>query len=73
MANRHLARSIVLQTLYEWDFGGKKEEAESILSRDMAEFAPGVSSDSFLKNLLSGVVSKQSCTRVANRKNKCHG
>lgn len=59
MANRHLARSIVLQTLYEWDFGGKKEEAGTILSRDMAEFAPGVSNDNFLKNLLSGVVGKQ--------------
>lgn len=59
MANRHLARSIVLQTLYEWDFGGKKEEAENILHRDMAEFAPGVSNDNFLKNLLSGVVGKQ--------------
>ena len=28
MANRHLARSTVLQTLYEWDFGGKKIETE---------------------------------------------
>jgi len=59
MANRHLARSIVLQTLYEWDFGDKKISPEDILKRDMVEFAPGISSDSFMNNLLKGVVGKQ--------------
>lgn len=59
MANRHLARTIVLQTLYEWDFGAKKEAPENILDRDMAEFAPGVQDNYFIKTLLSGVVSKQ--------------
>src|SRR3989338_1243181 len=59
MANRHLARSTVLQTLYEWDFGDKKEDPEIILSRNTAEFAGGgVVHDPFMKNLLAGVVSK---------------
>ena len=59
MANRHLARSTVLQTLYEWDFSGQKLSPDEILRRDVSEFAPGVKSDGFMKNLLEGVISKQ--------------
>ncbi len=58
MANRHLARSTVLQTLYEWDFAGKKDDHREILLRNVEEFAPGAKDDHFMKNLLEGVVSK---------------
>lgn len=58
MANRHLARSIVLQTLYEWDFSGEKLSSQEILERDLSEFAPGATFDSFTKNLLKGVIDK---------------
>ncbi len=59
MANRHLARSTVLQTLYEWDFSGGKIEPEKILKRDALEFAPGAQCEHFMKSLLSGVISKR--------------
>ncbi|MEK7642626.1 MAG: transcription antitermination factor NusB [Patescibacteria group bacterium] len=59
MANRHLARSIVLQTLYEWDFGDLKEDSETILARNIEEYAPGAKDDRFMKNLMAGVVSKK--------------
>ena len=59
MANRHLGRSTVLQTLYEWDFGDKKIEPEKILERDASEFAVGVADNNFMKTLLKGVISKQ--------------
>ena len=59
MANRHLARSTVLQTLYVWDFGGMKDNPEAGLARNMAEYAPGNKDDSFMKTLLNGVISKQ--------------
>jgi len=59
MANRHLARSTVLQTLYEWDFGNKKIPAEEILRRDSSEFAPGSSEEVFMNTLLNGVIEKQ--------------
>lgn len=59
MANRHLARSTVLQTLYEWDFGGKKTDIEEIFSRNALEFAPGASDKAFMQSLLNGVVSKE--------------
>lgn len=59
MANRHLARSTVLQALYEWDFSGQKINPDEILKRDAAEFAPGAEHDHFMKNLLDGVIEKQ--------------
>ena len=59
MANRHLARSTVLQTLYEWDFGDQKIAPEKILERDVTEFANGTADVHFMQSLLKGVVSKQ--------------
>lgn len=59
MANRHLARSTVLQTLYEWDFSGQKIKPEEALRRDASEFAAGAQCEGFMKNLLEGVISKQ--------------
>lgn len=59
MSNRHLARSTVLQTLYEWDFSGRKIDAENVLKRDASEFAPGAETDHFMKELLKGVIEKQ--------------
>ena len=39
MANRHLSRSIVLQTIFEWDFGGQKDaEISGILDQNIKEF-----------------------------------
>ncbi|MBI1999395.1 MAG: transcription antitermination factor NusB [Parcubacteria group bacterium] len=61
MANRHLARSIVLQTLFEWDFRHKPPtEAQEILKRNVAEFAPGVGDSSFMEGLLKSILKKQS-------------
>ena len=60
MANRHLARSIVLQTLYEWDF--RKLPASviaDILKRNINEFAPGLTDSDFLHNLLESILSKK--------------
>lgn len=63
MANRHLSRSIVMQTLYEWDFRGGKMtdlEIEHTLARNAEEFAPGVHDISFMRKLLLGVLAKRS-------------
>lgn len=60
MANRHLARSVVMQTLFEWDFAKRsREEAFDILKRNKDEFAPGVSDASFTDGLLETVIEKQ--------------
>lgn len=60
MANRHLSRSIVLQTLFEWDFNSLSENtAEEILNRNVEEFAPGMGDFSFVKNLVDGILKKK--------------
>lgn len=60
MANRHLSRSIVLQSLFERDFNSKNtEEAMVIFNRDVLEFAPGMGDFSFMEGLIKGVLEKQ--------------
>lgn len=57
MAKRHLCRTIAMQNLYEWDFLGQKENSlEKILERNISEFSLGLSDDSFIKELVWGVV-----------------
>ena len=59
MASRHLARSIAMQTLYEWDFGGRElPAADDILEKNMAEFGPGLEDAMFPRSLVHGVVEK---------------
>lgn len=55
MASRHLSRSIVLQSLYEWDFYGKKPELKSIVERDIKDFGPGLEDVTFIWQLIDGV------------------
>ncbi len=60
MANRHLARSVVLQTLFEWDTTGANEkDAATILARNVAEFGGDDVDQSFMDNLLKGVLAKK--------------
>ena len=57
MANRHLSRSIALQTLYEWDFNeGKNKNVAELLERNTEEFGPGIENDLFVKELINGVL-----------------
>ena len=57
MANRHLSRSIVLQSLFEWDFSSKNlNEAHEIFLRNIEEFAPGAGDMPFMENLMNGVL-----------------
>jgi len=59
MASRHLSRSIVMQSLYEWDFSGKKSGIlEKIVEKNIKEFGPGLQDKDFIWQLLKGVVSK---------------
>src|SRR3989344_1202246 len=60
MANRHLARSVVLQTLFEWDTThASTVEAEKILARNVAEFGGEGADQSFMAQLLAGVLAKK--------------
>ena len=43
MASRHLARSVAMQSLFEWDFQGKeKKKLPEIVERNKKEFGPGI-------------------------------
>ena len=58
MASRHLARSIAMQSLFEWDFNGKdlKELAE-VIDRNKKEFGPGLDEEyEFIDRLVKGAV-----------------
>ncbi len=61
MANRHLSRSIVLQSLFEWDFcgDGAVHEIPDVLKRNAVEFAPGMSDVEFMQELLESVIAKK--------------
>src|SRR3990167_1153124 len=57
MANRHLSRSIVVQSLYEWDFYGCREEKlNEIVERNIKEFAPGIEDTDFIWMLVKGIL-----------------
>ena len=59
MASRHLSRSIAMQSLYEWDFSGKKpDQLEKIVERNIQEFGPGLEDKTFVWQLIEGVVSR---------------
>lgn len=60
MANRHLARSVVLQTLFEWDTTHAPDaEAPVMLARNVEEFGGGDTDVPFMESLLQGVLAKR--------------
>jgi len=60
MANRHLSRSIALQSLFEWDFKGQAESAlKAVTKYNINQFAPGIDDTDFIFNLILGVQKNQ--------------
>lgn len=60
MANRHLARSVVLQTLFEWDTSSLSiEDATAALQRNVEEFGGDDTDLPFMETLLAGVLAKR--------------
>jgi N utilization substance protein B len=55
MATRHLIRTVILQTLYEWDFYQQEKDITNILERNLAEFAPGIDEPEFAWRILQGI------------------
>lgn len=57
MANRHLSRSVALQSLFEWDFRGQKAGyLQEVTRHNIAEFAPGMDDTDFIFDLVMGVL-----------------
>lgn len=55
MANRHLSRTVAMQSLYEWDFNGKKQNLKTLVAHNIKSQAPGLSEDKFVFDLALGV------------------
>ncbi len=58
MSNRHLARTIAMQSLFEWDFLGRpaKEPLNDLVVYNHLEFAPEFEDGGFITDLVEGVV-----------------
>jgi len=60
MAHRHLARSLVMQSLFAFDYNPDSiKEALDVLRYNATEFAPGMSDTKFIEELLGGILKKR--------------
>ncbi len=57
MSNRHLSRTIALQSLYQWDFQEQPmEKITQIIEFNRKEFAPKFDDEGFVNKLVNGVL-----------------
>ncbi|MCX6781052.1 MAG: transcription antitermination protein NusB [Candidatus Magasanikbacteria bacterium] len=60
MSNRHLLRSIAMQSLFQWDFMGCPSAIlPALIDQNIAEFAPGMKDEGFVLELVDGVLKHQ--------------
>jgi transcription antitermination protein NusB len=48
-----------MQSLYEWDFNGRKGDLQEITKRNIKNFAPGLDDPGFIFDLIQGVQKNQ--------------
>jgi transcription antitermination protein NusB len=58
MSNRHLARTLVLQSLFQWDFNQRQENPHKLLDFNRQEFAQDLEDQGFSGELLNNVLDK---------------
>ena len=57
MSNRHLARTIAMQSLYEWDFNKLKDsQLIELVEKNLKEFAPDFNDNGFTGRIVKGVM-----------------
>ncbi|OGZ56707.1 MAG: transcription antitermination factor NusB [Candidatus Ryanbacteria bacterium RIFCSPLOWO2_12_FULL_47_9c] len=60
MASRHLARSMAMQALYEWDFNNVDDtKIDEIITRVIDEFGPGFDDKNFVYDIVHKVLEKR--------------
>ncbi len=59
MANRHLARTVAMQSLFEWDFNGKQGDLNTITKNNLQQFAQHLDDTEFVFALVNGVAENQ--------------
>ena len=45
-----------MQSLYEWDFSGKRRDLEKIVEKNIREFGPGLEDTSLVWQIITGVI-----------------
>lgn len=55
MSTRHLARTVVLQTLFQWDFLAKDGSLAALVQQNLHELAPGIEDEGFAERLSQGL------------------
>jgi len=56
MSNRHLSRTIAMQTLYEWDFNHRSQKLDKLITDNIGQYAQGLEDTEFIIRLVKGVV-----------------
>ena len=60
MSNRHLSRTLAMQSLYQWDFSGQdNKQLPGILKYDKQEFASSFEDEGFSEHIIDGVIKNQ--------------
>ena len=65
MSNRHLARTIALQSLYQWDFTHGTQDIGGIVRQNLADFAPSFEDGGFTDTLVRGILKHQEAIDAA--------
>ncbi len=61
MSNRHMARSIVMQSLYQWDFRGRKNvDTDEIIEQNITEFGVGLDDENrqYIRDTFKKILAK---------------
>ncbi|MBU0625411.1 transcription antitermination factor NusB [Patescibacteria group bacterium] len=59
MSNRHLARTISMQTLYQWDFNGRPTaKISDFINSNLKDFAPDFDDKGFISELINNVINR---------------
>jgi len=57
MANRHLSRTLAMQTLFAWDFNDRESASiDDLIKENFHQFAPSFDDHGFVENLVKGVL-----------------
>jgi len=57
MSSRHVARSIAMQSLFEWDFNGQPTAGlPAIVEHNLKEFGSGLDDKEFTRKTIDGVI-----------------
>ncbi|HLD17530.1 MAG TPA: transcription antitermination factor NusB [Patescibacteria group bacterium] len=57
MSNRHLARTIAMQSIYQWDFHGRDDaRMEEFIAFNQREFAPHFEDGGYVRETVEGIL-----------------